>query len=462
MSHSWIGCIALAVMLQGCAMQTAPSGVDLSTTSTDAVDAMAAFALDESQIPGMSVVVLLKERTALARGYGHEEAGGTARINERTVFQLGSIGKQFLASLVLKLVEEGRLSLDDSVVVHLPDFRQLPASLRIRHLLNHTSGIRELFTQPEYGAGIENLSRTAAELTVIARQSPVDFAPGTRWSYSNTNYTILALLVERLTGTPYEVALTERLFQPLGLSSLRQCTPLPVGPGEARGHVLRKNKVAPSAPENMNWIRGDGGICGSALDLARWTRLLATGRVVSSQSQALMAAPTRLTDGREVEYGFALSLVEPDGRRKVAHGGAMLGFSAMAAYYPDTALTVVVLTNRGDVRTESIERKIARRLLGLPPPVLRDRSLTAEQRQRFVGRYDIGVFEVSVSERDGRLWLQMPRPGPTTALVHLGNGEFVGEADPDAYGLVLSPGEGSAQELLLLMGAMRWYGIRRD
>ena len=139
----------------------------------------------------------------------------------------------------------------------------------------------------------------------------------------------------------------------------------------------------------------------------------------------------------------------------------MLGFSAMAAYYPDAALTVIVLTNRGDVRTESIERKIARRLLGVSQPLLRDLDLSADERKRFVGTYDIGVFDVRVIEREARLWLQMPRPGPTTALVHLGNGEFVGETDPDAYALVFSGGARPV-ELRLLMFAMRWYGIRRD
>jgi CubicO group peptidase (beta-lactamase class C family) len=312
---------------------------------------------------------------------------------------------------------------------------------------------------PEYQAGIEDLGRGPEDLAPIARQAPVDFPPGSRWSYSNTNYAILALLVERLTGKPYEQALNDSFFRPLGLLSLRQCTPLPHEANEARGHVLRKDSVVPAAPENMNWIRGDGGLCGNALDLARWIRLLTSGRVITLQSYRAMSATTRLASGREVDYGFGLSLVGLDGRRKVAHNGAMLGFSASVAFYPDASLTVAVLSNRGDVRTESMERAIARRLLGLPTPILREQALPLQLRRDVVGTYDIGVFSVRVVDRGERLWLEMPSPGPTTPLRYLGGREFAGEADPDAYRLAFSDG-GRANDLRLFMGAMHWYGVR--
>ncbi len=271
---------------------------------------------------------------------------------------------------------------------------------------------------------------------------------------------ILALLVERVAGKPYERALAEEFFRPLGLSSLRPCTPLPQGRGAARGHVLHNGAVVSAAPENMHWIRGDGGLCGNAYDLARWMRWLASGRIVTPPSYREMIAPAHLADGRLVDYGLGLSLVSLDGRRKVAHNGAMLGFSASAAYYPDSELTVVVLVNRGDVRTESLERRIARRLLDLPAPEVRARALQSEMKQLVVGRYDIGVFEVEIVERDGYLWLVMPQPGPTTRLQYLGNGEFVCESDPDACQLAVGDSGTLVVELRLLMGAMHWYGTR--
>jgi CubicO group peptidase (beta-lactamase class C family) len=313
---------------------------------------------------------------------------------------------------------------------------------------------------PEAQDGFDNLSRTRDELVAAIRKAPVDWSAGTRWSYSNTNYTMLALIVERLTGTPYEAMLADRFFHPFDLLSMRQCPSVPTGVVEARGYEWKNGINALSPPENMNWIRGDGGLCGDARDLARWTRLLSTGKIIPPDQYAAMIAPTRLADGREAEYGFALSLVQPDGVRKIAHNGAMRGFSASAAYYPETETTVVVLVNRGDVRTEAIERALARRVIGIPDPDRARQPLAAEQRQRVLGTYDIGPFDVRVVDRDGQLRFEMPRPGPTFQMRHIGGGRFVDDSDVDANALRFAEGSGPAQEIVFYMGGMHWYGNR--
>ncbi|MFU8814288.1 MAG: alpha/beta fold hydrolase [Pseudomonadales bacterium] len=447
-----LGRVALVVLLFGCA-------TNASTPSSE-LDAMAAALLAEHRIPGLALIVLQGDKYVHARGYGLQDAHVLDAVSPETVFQLGSISKQFLAALVLRYAEQGRLSLEDRATQHLPEFSRLPPDLRVHHLLSHTSGIREPFSMPEYQNGIEDLSGSADALLSLLLGAPVDFPPGARWSYSNANYMLLALIVERLAEVPYERALAEELFVPLELASLRHCSPLPQGRDEARGHVLRDDRVTSAPPENMNWIRGDGGLCGSALDLARWSRLLATEQVVSARSYQLMSAPAQLADGSRVDYGLGLSLVSLDGRRKISHNGAMLGFSASAAYYPDNDLTVVVLTNRGDVRTEAIERTVARRLLHLPVPDLRGRDLSAQARAAYLGRYDIGVFSVQVVERGQQLWLEAPPPGPTTPLRYLGDGVFAGDRDPDAVGVTFDHVDGRAARLRLYMGGMHWYGQR--
>jgi len=457
----------LAVLAACSARQQAPPAASWSAQ----IEAIATASLAERHIPGMSIVVMRGDEVVSARGYGVMESGAGRAVDAATVYQLGSIGKQFLAALTLKLADEGRLSLDDPVTTHLPAFTQLPSTVRVRHVLNHTSGIRELFSQKAYLDGIEDLSRGVAELVEIARASPVDFEPGTRWSYSNTGYTTLALIVERVTGQPYEEALRARLFEPLGLRSMRQCTPLPTDTNEARGHVRRRGVVEVAAPENMNWIRGDGGICGSVSDLARWTRLLAAGRVVSPASYEMMTTPTPVRVGGEAPYGFALSLIRPDGRTKTAHGGAMLGYTAMAAYYPDAGLTIAVAANRGGAGADAIERRIARALLGIAEPLrvgggfspgvgLADAPLSDADRARFAGAYDIGPFALTITERDGALWLESPPPGPTTKLTWHGAGRFTADADPESIELVFVQSSGPAQTVRLMMGAMYWHGVR--
>ena len=431
-----------------------------STPALRDADTIAFREYQSRHLPGMALVILKGDDTLLARDFGAADLGGVVPVSTTTVFQLGSIGKQFLAALVVALAAEGTLALDAPVTRYLTDFPGLPADIHVRHLLNHTSAIRELFTLPEAQEGFDNLSRTRDELIAAVRKAPVDAPPGTRWSYSNTNYTLLALIVERVVGRPYEDVLTERFFRPFELTSMRQCPSIQTEPFEARGYEWKNNSNALSPPENMNWIRGDGGLCGNAADLARWTRLLSTGRVIPRDQYDTMIAPTRLADGSEAEYGFALSVVQPDGARKIAHNGAMRGFSAAAAYYPETESTVVVLVNRGDVRTEAIERAIARRVIGVPEQNRTARQLTAEQRQRVAGTYDIGVFDVRVIDRDGQLRFEMPRPGPTFPLRYIGGNRFVDDSDIDASALRFSEADQPAQQLTLYMGAMHWRGRR--
>ena len=406
----------------------------------------------------MAVAVLQNDRVQWSRGYGVTDVTGVTPIHDRTVFQLGSISKQFLAALVVALAAEGKLSLDDAVARHLPQLVRVPETVRVRHLLTHTSGIRELFQLPGALDAFDDLSRTRAELMAAVWQAPVDFAAGTRWSYSNTNYTILAALAESLTGKPYEDALADRFFTPLGLTSFRQCHSVPRGGSEALGHLWHRGRNIGAAPENMEWIRGDGGLCGSAKDLAVWTHLLATGQAVSPTHYSQMATRTRLASGAEVDYGFGLALVRPDGVAKVSHGGAMRGYSAQAAYYPERRQTVVVLTNRGDVRADAIEREISRAVLGLATPIRPAIAQSATERSAYVATYDIGVFDIRVVDRDGSLWLEAPPPGPTTPLRYLGDGFFVSDVEPDGTSLQFTSG-GSA--VRLYMGAMHWYGTRR-
>lgn len=416
--------------------------------------------MDRQGIPGLVVVALLGDEVAFARGFGREYAGRADRVSPGSVFALNSISKQFVAAALLRLAEQGRLSIDDPVSFHLPDWTRLPPGLTIRHLLSHSSGMREEFAQPELAALFDRQGTTFAEYAAAASASPSDFAPGSRWSYANINYLMLTLIVERTTGQALEAALDEQLFRPLGLASIRLC-PSPPGQrsGEAAGHVMRDGGLATHPPEPIHLFRGSGGFCGTARDVARWTRALATGRVVSPASYAEMTTPARLDDGGTADYGLGLSLVAPDGAPRVGHGGYGGGFSAQAAYYPEAELTTVVIANRF-VFAEHIERRVSRNLLGLAEPTLREIALEPEERDGFAGEFDVGIAgsRPRVEERDGRLWFALPSPPIELPLAYLGAGEFVNADDPLGYRLRFS--EDRRRLRLLGMGMMTWYGLR--
>jgi D-alanyl-D-alanine carboxypeptidase len=450
------------VLVQGCASRPPARPAAPSAAVLEEVAGVVAAALEAQQVPGASLVVMRGDDVVLARGFGLESVERSDAVAPTTTFELGSISKQLTAALVLKLDEDGRLSLDDPVARHLPDFTRLPPGLTVRHLLTHTSGMREISAQPELRAVLGRPGASAEEFETLARRSPSDFAPGSRWSYSNVNYVLLALIAERVAGERLEPALRARFFRPLALSSLRQCPPHPGDArGAARGHTRPAGTFVPHPPENFHLFAGAGGYCGNAVDLARWTRALATGKVVSARSYGQMTSPARLTDGRTADYGMAMVLVSPDGPRRLGHGGYGGGFSAQLAYYPAAELTVVVLLNRFAF-PEYIERRIARRLLGLSPAATRDVPLPADERPRYVGSYDVGVsgWYPRVVEREGRLWFEAS-PLPPQPLTYVGGGEFVREGEPYGYRLQFGPDAPRRELRILGMGLMHWYGLRR-
>lgn len=455
----WIILLALA---QGCASREPVHAPAPSAGGTDELSTIVATALDRQQAPGASLVVMRGDDIVLARGFGLESVERPDEVTPETVFPLNSISKQFTAALILKLAEEGKLTIDDPVARHLPDFTRLPQGLTLRHLLTHTSGLREILAQPELNAVLEKPGATEEEFVALARHSPADFAPGARWSYANLNYAMLTLVAERASGQSFEEALRARFFGPLGLSSLRVCLRHPGDArGAARGHTLSQDEFVPHPPENFQLFRGMGGLCGSAPDLARWARALATGKVVSSQSYARMVTPVRLNDGDAAEYGMATALVSPDGATRLGHGGYGGGFSAQFAYYPEAELTVVLIMNRW-VFPEHVERRISRRLLGLPEATIEERPLTPEQRRLYEGSYDVGIkgWYPQVLERDGKLWFEV-KPLPSQPLAYVGNDEFVREGEPYGYRLYFGPDSPTREVKILGMGLMSWYGVRR-
>lgn len=446
---------AVLFFLSACATQTR-SGDSLGF----AIDSIAEEARTRQTIPGLSIVVTRGGEVIHSKGYGTADRESGTPATPETVYQIGSISKQFTAAGILRLIERGALSLDDRVIDRLPELPGTWSEVRLRHLLHQTSGVPEFLFLPEFGEQSSDVERPASELRELIARQPLQFAPGERWSYSNSNYTLLAAVIERVSGMPYERFLERELFQPLGLTSFHHCSPRPSAPHQARGYGLRNGSVLAAPAENMNWARGDGGLCANAEDLARWGRALATGRVVSPRSFQSMTTPAPLHDGRVPAYGFGLSLIGLDSCPKIAHHGAMSGYTGMLSFYPEEDLVIAVLVNRGGLWADGIEKAIAREVLGLPQPRFRAEPLAAGDAGRYAGTYDLGAFQVHIVERDGRLSIEAPPPAPTAPLLYQGDGRFVAETDPDAIQLAFTVEGDRAERLVLSMAGMHWHGRR--
>lgn len=416
--------------------------------------------MEKEEIPGAAVVVMKGDDVVYAEGFGVEDVTREQRVTPSTSFYLGSSSKMFVAAAIVRLAEQGRLQLDDSITKYLPEAAGL-SKVTVRHLLSHTSGIRDEHVQPKLAELYDLPGTPALRYFEEAARSPIDFAPGSRWSYANINYLLASFIVERVAKMPLDAAIDRLVIEPARTPSLRFCPDVPgLVPGEARGHIKREGRLTGHPPEPIDLFRGAGGYCGNALDLAKWLHALASGRIVSRASYAEMTTPARLAGGTTADYGLGISLAAPDAVERQGHGGYGGGFAAQSAYYPSADLTVVVLRNRF-VYAEHIERKISRRMLGLREPPDETAAADASNLDRYTGAFDVGVkgWHPTVSRKDDQLVFALPEPHRLIIpLRHIGEHRFVSASDPDGYQLRFSP-DGTRLELFG-MGMMTWYGMK--
>jgi CubicO group peptidase (beta-lactamase class C family) len=268
-------------------------------------------------------------------------------------------------------------------------------------------------------------------------------------------------VIEKAAGAPYEEFLQSAFFNPLQLGSLHHCKQAPQPPREASSYTLRKGRLGLARWENMNTARGDGGLCGNVVDLARWMRLLARGDVVGAASVDAMTRPTFPALGPTAPYGLGLGLLPLDGRHRISHTGEIGGFSAAAAYYPRDDLAIAVLSNLAGVPVEAIERAMARAVLDLPAPRIADLPVPDDLRRRLTGRWEIGIpgFVIEVVDGGNRLAVRMPPPGCSDELRYQGQGRFVSARVPDVQYVQLTEGE-PLGALTVGMGDMHWDARR--
>ena len=292
------------------------------------------------KIPGVSVAVMRDGAIVHAQGYGFANVEHEAKATPETIYQSGSVGKQFTATLIMMLVEEGKLGLDDPIRKHLPEAPKSWDPITIRRMLSHTSGLGDYPDSMNY-----RRDYTEDQLLQIVYQSPLLFAPGATWAYSNLAYLTLGAMVRRVTGTFYGDLLAERIFKPLGMAT-KIISESDIVPHRAAGYVLKDGVL-----KNQDWVSpslnstADGALYFTVLDLAKWDAALGTERLVKQATLDQMWTPITLSDGSTHRYGFGWGIGGGAGHRLVEHSGAWQGFLTHIVRYLDDRLTVVVLVN---------------------------------------------------------------------------------------------------------------------
>ena len=417
-----------AALLAG-ALATPAAHAQDSRALVHFVDSVAGAAVAEHRTAGVSVAIVRNGRPILAKGYGFADLENDVPATAETVYRIGSITKQFTSAAIMRLMEQGKLSLDDTLQKFLPNFPTQGNRVTIRHLLNHTSGIKSYTSLGPKWQRVIRIDLTPDSLVSLFANEPFDFKPGDRWLYDNSGYFLLGMIVEKLSGKPYGLYLQDELFTPLGLKSTIYCDQSPLIKHRAQGYALRPDgRFINAEPLSMTQPYAAGSLCSTVNDLAAWTLALSSGKVVSPASYREMTTPGTLNDGKPLTYGFGLAIGTLGEHRQVSHNGGINGFISELHHYPDDSLVTVVLTNTGALTAVQLERLIARRALGIKdlPAV----PIDASALERLVGEYAIGNARVRLFVEGGRLRAQQPG-APAFGLKHVGGGRFVRDDNDD-------------------------------
>ena len=451
--------------------QRAPLRTSLESTANLAqqVNSIVEAARREIRLPGVSLVITRGNRVVLAKGYGLADREKGTAPTEQTIYPIGSLSKQFTAAAIMKLVEQGRVRLDEPVATYLPEYHATHSKvLRMRHLLLQTSGIPEMSDLPEMdgmdtGTG-DPAKFTLARVIELLGHQPQLYPPGDWWSYSNSNYSLLAAVIERVSGKTYEQYLSETLFRPLGLRSTGSCQPeqgLPLG-SHSVGYLATENsfELRPFTPNNARVFTGSGGLCSNAADLASWVRALVDGRAVSAASFRQMTTTTPVGAGFTPPYGFGLSVVPLAGQPAVWHTGVIAGFTSVLVYFPKQDLTIAALTNSRHALLQAVVKRVAQAVMRSKEPKLRDLPVSAEQLSRVVGDYDDNMFKFRIYAESGRLYINVPELGSPQRLQYQG-GEMFATPEPGMVRrLWFEPETGSVARVIWEWAELRAFGHR--
>ena len=310
-------------------------------SKTDPVDQYIQCEMQANKIPGLSIAVIENGKVIKAKGYGLTNVELNVPAKPESIYQSGSIGKQFTATLIMILVEKGLINLDDKISVYIKDAPKRWQDISIRNLLTHTSGLTRNLPDIDL-----RLNYTDDELINRIRPYPLDFQPGTAWRYSNSGYVLLGIIIKKVTGEFYGDLLKEYIFTPLDMKTTRMISDRDIVMNRSAGYDLigdqLKNQEYASPTLDST---ADGALYFNVLDLVKWDAALYTEKLLKKSDLELMWTPVKLNDGKTEKYGFGWRLDNINGHRLVEHGGEWQGFTGFISRYVDDKLTVIILTN---------------------------------------------------------------------------------------------------------------------
>jgi CubicO group peptidase (beta-lactamase class C family) len=372
--------------------------------------------------PGAAIAVIEHGKTLYEKGYGSANLEYSIPIGPDTIFHVASVSKQFTAMAIVLLERDGKLSIDDDIHKYLPELPQYGSPIKLRNLLQHTSGIRDQWqTLATAGWSLEDVITQDQILRMLFRQKELNFTPGSRHLYSNSGFTLLAEIVKRVSGKPMPDFCEERIFRPLQMTHTHFHQDLHrIVPGRAYSYSAAKGGRFENAP--LNYVNvGATSLFTTAGDLVKWLDNFRDPKVGGAAGIARLQEQCVLTDGTKIPYGLGLELNTYRGVKMIAHSGGDAGFRSYVVWFPDQELGVAVVSNLGSFDPTRAANKVAELFLAgkmtdLPAPkpdtaVSRTFvTLEPSSLQPFAGTYPLpAIFQtLEVAVDQGKLWAVMP------------------------------------------------------
>ena len=339
-----IGVLSVATLSAGAPQVAAQTVNTLPNEISSKVDQIAAKALEDTGVPSVSIAIVKDGHIAYLHAFGDARISPKKPAQPDMRYSIGSISKQFTATAVMMLVEQGKLSLDDPVAKYLPDLTKAD-QVTIRELLSHTSGYQDYWPQ-DYVPPFMTHPISAQEILNLWAKKPLDFDPGTKWQYSNTNFVIAGVIVEKVSGEPLPQFLQERIFTPLNMQGAFDVNMAALTPSDATGYMrYALGPLRPAPKEGPGWLFAAGELAMPAGDLAKWDIAMMNERLLRPESYKTMEAEVKLKNGDGTGYSLGLNVGNFAGHRVLRHGGEVSGYVSANYVFPDDRDAVIALTN---------------------------------------------------------------------------------------------------------------------
>lgn len=419
----------LSVILLAAAPDTF-SQTSATSSSNDLAPAMdkVATAVYKPDIPGAAVIVVKNGQVIFRKGYGLANLELNVPIRPEMVFRLCSITKQFTAVAIMMLVEQGKLSLDDDITKFFPDYPTGGKRITVENLLTHTSGIKD-YLEKLWPQRMREDFRPE-RLIDLFKHDGLEFEPGTKESYSNSNYVLLGVIIEKLSGKEYGQFIEDNIFKPLGMKHSYYETVQEIIPNRVSGYARVGEGFVNAAYVSMPQLYAAGGLCSSVDDLALWDTAMYSDKLLKHGSWERIFTPYKLANGENADYGYGWAINQFEGRAIASHTGGIPGFTTYVLHMPVDHVYVAILSNdrTAEVQPEYVARRLAAIAIGKPindPKIIK---LDAKILETYVGQYQESDDNLITVRRDGERLFAQATNDPEVELFPTSDDTFIVKA----------------------------------